>query len=282
MNELDEIIPYIRKKEWLLFIGAGLSKIAGCYDWNSVLDDMLDHEVMRGRVDKDQIKENQKFSNDELLDFCEKEFIKVGKENVYWGILRKIIHKNPEKYYKQYFPLLKKIKEIDPFTTIITTNIDDCLEESDLLDSERIFYELDDFKVQNLNPHGIFHIHGYKERFKESILTRSSYIQRYRNTRFQDFLTSIFEKYTFLFIGYSLRDTDLKNIIHQIAQKRKHFILVPEEDNYNTSEITVYLDQYGVKIINYGQIREFPEVLNDWISGKFGIPGILKEEFSND
>ncbi len=282
MNELDEIIPYIRKKEWLLFIGAGLSKIAGCYDWNSVLEDMLDHEVIRGKVNKEQLKRNQKFSNDELIDFCKKEFMKVEKEHVYWGILRKIIRKNPEKYNKDYLPILKKLKDIDPFTTIITTNIDDCLEESDLFDNERIFYELDDFRAQNLNPHGIFHIHGYIEKFKDAILTRTSYNQRYRNTQFQDFLRGVFERYTFLFLGYGFRDTELKNIIHPIAHKRKHFALIPEEDNYNTSNITLYLDQYGIKIINYGQIKEFPGVLSDWISGKFGMPGILKEEFSYD
>ena len=281
MNELSEIIQYIRNKEWLLFLGAGFSKIAGCYDWNSVLEEMLDHEVIRRKVNIEDIK-SQKLSNDELIDFCKEEFKRHGRENVYWGILRRIIHKDPEKYKSQYLPLLSKLKEIRPFSTIITTNIDNCLEESGMFDPERIFYEPNDFDTANLNPHAIFHIHGYIEKFKEAVLTRDSYIQRYRNTRFQDFLKEIFTQNTFLFLGYSLRDTELKDIIRQIDNKRKHFALVPEEDKYTPSEIAVFSELYKIKIIIYGQRKYFIKVLKNWISKNFGRLGVHGEALSND
>lgn len=280
MNELNEIIQYIRKKEWLLFLGAGFSKMAGCYDWNSVLEEMLNHEVIRRKVVREDIK-SQKLSNDELIDFCKEEFKRHGRESVYWGILRGIIHKDPEEYKSQYLQILSRLKEIRPFTTIITTNIDNCLEESGMFDPERIFYELDDLITANLNPHGVFHIHGYIEEFKEAVLTRSSYIQRYENTRFQDFLKEIFTQNTFLFLGYSLRDTELKNIIRQIDNKRKHFALVPEEDKYTPSERAVFSELYKIKIINYGQRKNFSKALKDWISKNFGRPGVQEEALSN-
>ena len=47
MNRLNKIIPHISNKRCALFIGAGLSRIAGCQDWDTMIEGMLDDPSIR-------------------------------------------------------------------------------------------------------------------------------------------------------------------------------------------------------------------------------------------
>lgn len=278
MNELSEILPYILNGQCVLFIGAGISKIAGCYDWDSVVREMISHDVIKKRINPNEL-DNNRLANEELIEFCLQEFTNSGKENDFWGIVRKALMKDPKKFQIEYLPLIRKIKEIEPFPKIITTNIDNCLEETRLLDLSKIFYELDEFNINNLNKSNtcIFHIHGYIEKLKDSLLTRRRYLQRYRKDEFQEFLRGMFSSYSVLFLGYSLRDSEIKDIILQTHTDMKHFALVPVDDGFSHSEISVYLDLYKIKIIVYGDKKNFGYLLKNWIDRNF-VRVNLKED----
>jgi hypothetical protein len=56
MERLNSILPFIKEQSCALFIGAGLSRIAGCYDWDSIVKEMLDHPLVKSKgVDKDEL-----------------------------------------------------------------------------------------------------------------------------------------------------------------------------------------------------------------------------------
>ena len=149
MRELNEILPYISDKKCILFIGAGLSKIAGCYDWDSVVKKLTEHEVIKKKIKLGDI-EKSRLSNEEWIDFCQQELSSNGKENDFWGIVRRAVMREPTKFQNIYLPLIKKNREIKPFPNIITTNIDSCLEDAEIVKLNKIFYEANDFNISNL------------------------------------------------------------------------------------------------------------------------------------
>ena len=46
MEKLSKALPYILHSECVLFIGAGISEMAGCYDWDTVVQNLLKHPVL--------------------------------------------------------------------------------------------------------------------------------------------------------------------------------------------------------------------------------------------
>jgi len=269
MDKLNEILQYVLKGECIIFIGAGLSKIAGCYDWDSIVKEMLVHEVVKNKINITELDQSQ-FSNEEVIDFCQREFDRAGKEDDFWGIVRKALIKDPKKFNEVYIPLIKGISKITPFPRIvITTNIDSCLEETQLFPLNKVFYEPCDFNIQKLNGSGIFHIHGYVENLKKCLLTKRRYIERYKENGFNNFLDKLFSDYSTLFLGYSLRDSEIKNILMRAQNKKKHFALVSNDDGFTSSELTIFSDLYKTKIIVYGERDTFQNQLIDWIAKNF-------------
>lgn len=279
MDRLNDILPYIREQRCALFIGAGLSRMAGCYDWDSIVKEMLDHTLMKnkGIKTKDLIG---KVRNDELIEYCQQLFIEGNEEHQFWGIARRAITFNPGLFDRQYLPFVKSIRQIQPILKVaLTTNIDNCLEHSSEFDLSKVYFKVHDFTEEKLNGSGIFHIHGYIEEFEKSLLTRNKYIPRYKENNFQNFLKGYFWKYSILFLGYSLRDQEIKDIILETKDDRKkHFLLIPEEDNLSSSEINLYQDMYGITTVIYGRQDDFSNIFAEWVNRNFRVTSLKSQE----
>ncbi|MCL5023939.1 MAG: hypothetical protein M1497_11365 [Nitrospirae bacterium] len=130
MDRLNEILPYMREQRCGLFIGAGLSKIAGCYDWNSIVREMFTHSVVtRKGIKLEELPSDSR--NEDLILFYKQLFIEGNEEDAFWGIARRVIYPEPELFKNDYLPLIKKLNQMSPKPKImITTNIDDCLEST--------------------------------------------------------------------------------------------------------------------------------------------------------
>jgi len=270
MDRLNKILPYILENKCAFFVGAGLSKVAGCYDWDSVVQKMLDHPLIRGKgINRDELVGAA--LNEELIDYCQQLFLEGNEEHQFWGIARKAITFNPELFNTNYLPLIKIIKQISPSPPIIlTTNIDSCLEHTNEYDLSEVYFKTDDFTEHKFNGSGIFHIHGYIEEFEKSLLTRKKYISRYQESGFKTFLKEFFTKYSVLFLGYSLRDQEIKDVILETKDEQKmHFLLVPEEDGLTSSKISLYYDMYRIVTIVYGRRDSFPSIFGEWVNRNF-------------
>ncbi|RJQ53130.1 MAG: hypothetical protein C4526_07135 [Nitrospiraceae bacterium] len=272
MERLNAVLPYIKHNKCALFIGAGLSKIAGCYDWDSVAKKMLDHiEIQESGIKKEELIGDME--NEKILNYCFNIFKRNGNENTYWGIVREALVPDVKLYPEKYFPVIKLLKLITPFPQIITTNIDNCLENTKEFNLSEIYYKTEHFIETNLNSSGIFHIHGSEYDLEKSLLTREQYIPRYREASFRRFLKSLFKKYCVIFIGYGLRDREILDIMQETNDNNKyHFLLLPEEDMsnlFNSSTLTVFKELNGIESIIYGKRNTFPIVLEDWITKYF-------------
>lgn len=280
MDRLNDILPYIREQRCGLFIGAGLSRIAGCYDWDSIVKEMLDHALIKGKgIDsKDLI--GKKLRNDELIEYCQQLFTEGNEEHQFWGIARRAITFNAGLFIGQYSSFVKSLKQIQPMLKIVlTTNIDNCLEHTKEFDLSKVFFKGVDFTADRINGSGIFHIHGYIEEFEKSLLTRNKYIPRYKENEFQNFMKCFFRQYSVLFLGYSLRDQEIKDIILETKDDRKkHFLLIPEEDGLSTSEISFYHDMYGITTVVYGKRDEFSGIFTGWIDKNFRVTSLKAQE----
>jgi hypothetical protein len=272
-------LPFIKEERCALFIGAGLSRIAGCYDWDSIVKEMLDHPLVKSKgIEKNELMGRMR--NDELIGYCQQLFLESNEEHKFWGIARRAIMFNPALFDKEYLPMIRTLKQIDPTPKVIlTTNIDDCLEYTNEFDLSTTYFKVEDFTEHTLNGPGIFHIHGYKEEFEKSLLTRGKYVPRYRNKAFQEFIKRFFKKYSVLFLGYSLRDQEVKDIIFQTKDEhRMHYLLIPEEDGFTSSEMSFYQDVYGMVSVVYGPRNNFRKILAEWVDRNFRVTSLKQPE----
>lgn len=271
IDELNEIVPYIKNRKCILFIGAGLSVIAGLYDWDSFVRVLLKHPATGLKYNSNEISESR-LGREQLVEYCYSKFKDNGKTKEFWDIVReRLLLKNPKMFADKYLPLIQRIKKIEPFpTTIITTNIDNCLEEARIIEPIEVFYKPNEFTINNLNNGGIFHIHGYIEQVENALLTESKYLEMYKDNNFREFLRQIFCKYSVLFLGYSLRDRKLLEIIFQENKNMNepHFALFPEDEIIDLDR-DPFFTLFRIKIVGCGSKEKYWEILTNWIEKNF-------------
>jgi len=271
---LDESLNYFFDKKVVLFVGAGISRIAGCYDWNSVIKNLLNDDNLFKDIDKgDFIKSRER--NNVKIQFLKNRYINEGKEKKFFAILREAITPDPKLYYKDYIPFIKSLRNINPFPIILTTNVDSCIEDSGQLGYEKIYYEINDFVIENLQEGSIFHLHGYKENFLSSLFSYEEYRNYYEKKSFKEFVNYVFTNYCIIFIGYSLSDDELRQLLNIFNKKNriKNYILVPENE-FSETDIAVNKELYDLYTIEYGKVDNFPEIFSSWIAKNFKVEPI--------
>lgn len=265
LEQLDEIIRYIKKKTCILFFGAGISKIAGCNDWASIVNKLINHEI----ITKSPVVIGPGIggrANSEIIEYCYRLFNKNDAIDEYRAIIRTAYLKRHDLFNDQYLPLINKIKKIDPLPgTIVTTNIDDCLEEARVYDSPNIYYRNDHLNASSL-VQGITHLHGYIESFDDSIWRRSQYVDWYKQPNICSLVEAMLVNYNVLFLGYGFGDNEILDIALNCQSDNLHFALMPTGKIENKH---MYQELYNIKIIEYGQIEEFSAKFSNWIERNF-------------
>ncbi len=90
----NRILPNIMENKLAFFVGAGLSKTAGCYDWYSVVQEMFEHPLIKSKgIKKDELLRNARY--EELIDYCKQIISAGGREHHFWEIAHKAITFNP-------------------------------------------------------------------------------------------------------------------------------------------------------------------------------------------
>ena len=95
---LDEVVHYFKEKKVIFFFGAGISRIAGCRDWKSIIEDLLNDDCIPSHINKDDFI-NSKQKNNLKIEFLQKHYFKAKKEKEFWGVLRKATTFEPELFY---------------------------------------------------------------------------------------------------------------------------------------------------------------------------------------
>ncbi|MBL4747905.1 MAG: SIR2 family protein [Magnetovibrio sp.] len=229
------------------FIGAGLSQLQGCPDWNGFADKVLHELIILGILNHAEHKQlasmpaRVKLSIARKLERTKK--VSVRYENIF------IPNKN-EMIGQQINASLDRISK-----TLVTTNYDKLLDTlppaeyknnpaadtdtSSVLRRDPI-YMPGDFTKENLKKaeSKVFHIHGSVRAPENMIVSTDEYLRRYStsasdstgNREYLDFLKLLFNEKSVLFIGYGANELEileyvfLKNL-NKKSHVREHYVL---------------------------------------------------------
>ncbi|PIK17803.1 SIR2 family protein [Prevotella intermedia] len=246
----------IEADDLVLFIGAGLSWNLKNTDneslegWDKMVKSITSHLNKKGHITDElkqscdalksietlEILENREISKKEVGEFI-KHYFALGKENDF-------------SFHKKLFSLSTKI---------ITTNYDRAFEEAVPELQSKKAYRTKDYELNRLkkDPIFLFKLHGCIDHLDSIILFPSDYNELYdikgREAEHALYVLRnlIFNK-TFLFIGTSLGDPQVKGIIEEIKRiqgiyGQKHYIIVfkPLENPLNSLapiEVTSYTE----------------------------------------
>lgn len=253
--EIYQAINNLRRakenNELVIFVGAGVSKNSGLPDWKELIK-QFSEKINYDKCGWCKFKDKGVCSEhcEEKTNFSQEEYLKIpqyfynqdkSENNIdYFNIISKNINTNVEA--NDIDDLILKIFP----KHIITTNYDHLLEKS--FDYHSMLYQVitkdEDLLVKHSQNY-IIKMHGDIDDIHSIILKEDDYLN-YSQTHIviETYIKSLLLNNTFLFVGYSLNDNNLKMIfswIDHIAKEKnagdhlkKHYIIsnVLEDENY--------------------------------------------------
>lgn len=271
-RELLDNINIIRNKadngKLVVFVGAGVSRnVEGMPGWYALVKAMAD-AIHYSKCDdckhrEDGCEENcrlrEEYSNDEFLKIPQ--YVYNKNPDLYNHILAGQIREVSEDA-----PLSKAIFNINP-THIITTNYDTLLEssKSELREQYQVIVRDKDL-LDSTNNKYIIKMHGDLHDKSTIVLKEQDYLNYSQNrVLIELFIKSLLTDHTVLFLGYSLNDYNIKQIISWLNFMRsqnnalegvKVGYIVFDEKSIDERQQT-YFENNSIGIIN---IHNIPQV----------------------
>lgn len=219
----ERLLSLVRREQVSLFIGAGFS-IEACapsvYDLKTViLDEIYDKKM----------KESHKEDNlADLSDFYVNE-VCFGSRNSLIKIMNKAFEFTPKCMDDH-----KLLARIPHFKRIFTTNYDTLLENSYAYNDVQVVRNDADCAYIG-KPVTIFKVHGDFTNPDSVVITSSDYREFFTNNKnpmMWNMVTSEFATKNILFIGYSLEDNNILDIIGKVSNAQKNnqnemFLIAP-------------------------------------------------------
>lgn len=280
-QKLLESINLIREKaennKLIVFVGAGVSRnVEGMPSWYALVKAMAD-AIHYSKCDYCKHRNGCEGNCRLQEEYSSDEFLKIPQY---------VYNQDPELYNKilagqikevsEDAPLSKAIFDINP-THIITTNYDTLLEssKSELREQYQVIVRDKDLLDSTKNKY-IIKMHGDLYDTSTIVLKEQDYLNYSQNrVLIELFIKSLLTDHVVLFLGYSLNDYNIKQIISWLNYMRsqndalegvKVGYIVFDEDNIDERQQT-YFENNSIGIIN---IHNMPQVEN--------IPTSLKIE----
>jgi len=273
-----EIIDAVNNENLAVFIGAGVSRIIGCMGWDELAKNLVNKCFLTKKEDG-SLCINFKEKESLLQNKNHKKTITICHHILKQNSLEDIFYKELEKSLEADEELLKFQNIYDELYGLrglfVTTNADEYFD--DKFHVQRRVYKKKDFDPSNIDQMKLYHIHGSIMNRNSLIFTVPDYIQRYNDSQFIEFLKTVFNKYTVLFVGYGMAEFELLDFLitkfdSNKEKELKHFILLPfykgEEDILDFEQS--YYNSMGIRVIafekdekGYGQLYE---VIKNWNS----------------
>jgi hypothetical protein len=269
------------QRKLIPFVGAGVSQLGGCPDWNEFANAALKFFVKKGKLTHAQLNQISSLSSrvklSVALDLQEQHDLPIDfKELLKPSVAKKDIG-------DEVYANLSKLA-----TTFVTTNYDDWLDKNPPTafrvdeaifqskpqnTSRQIFYKRSDISVENLldAPNAVFHIHGSMHDRDSMVLTTVKYLNLYSSHRiegkgepenlFLTFLQTLFRLKNVLFIGYGLDELEVLEYIVQKGldempennEEPRHYVL----QGFFTHELELarslesYFCQFGIGLLPF-------------------------------
>lgn len=207
LSSIDNIRNASNNSKLSIFIGTGISMNSGLPSFAELINHFVIDLGMTRKID---------YSIDECIIIPEKYYLQYG-ENQYYKTIEKYLPTNvkPTKLHNIIFDLKPQF--------IITTNFDNLLEKTinNLGESYHIIKSDNDLSFSN-NQKLLIKMHGDLE-LKNIILKESDYLSY--SDKFplvENYIKSIFSTNITMFLGYSLNDYDLRQILQWLRNRQDY------------------------------------------------------------
>ena len=283
------------------FIGAGVSRLAGCPSWIGFADGALQLLIRTGNLsysEYDQIKDLNPRVKISLARALAKE---KGVAIDY----RALLHTVPKHEHKDGCDLYSNLFRLG--NVFVTTNYDEWLDDdripqstplarpenvdSTQLNRMRVVYKVEEFLPSLLSrPKTVVHLHGSVNEPEKMILTTQDYLRHYANDRWSTnrgqenqvltMLEELFRNKTILFIGYGLEEMEIleyaisKASTREYGKKREqHYMLrgfLSHEYSLSQSLASYYMNEFGIKMVSFNRDErdwsQLTNVIEKWAS----------------
>ena len=228
MVDFKELINSIRKENITLFIGSGFSLKAGAPSAYSLVNAI-----------NNTLPEDEKIDGNDL-DKVSEEYEQMHNRESLMKIIRDKMSFIPTDTSDH-----QKLTRIPHIHTIITTNYDTLLE--DIYGQEKCYVVRNTQDLTNLSKDkvNIIKIHGDFQSEESILLTKQDYTNYFVKTKdslLWKFVQAEILTKDILFIGYSLEDSNVLEIIKQVkketnGQPRKFFLIAPGLKSYKVNRL---------------------------------------------
>ncbi|CEJ49181.1 SIR2 family protein [Xanthomonas citri pv. bilvae] len=252
----DDLVEDLARRRSVIFLGAGVSKNsindAGerPADWIEFLSTLA---VQIVDVET-KVAVERCISGGDLLTACEIAYKTLRPENFRTRLLQAFSQKrfHPARIHEELVRIDSRI--------VMTTNFDkiyDSLAMSMLHGDVLVkTYSDDDVaEVVRRSNRCILKIHGSIDAASSAIITRSDYARlRVKHAGFYRVIDALFATHTFLFLGASMNDPDIRLILEDYANQyehsRPHFVVMPN-GHLHARELEVLEESMNVRAIFY-------------------------------
>lgn len=297
---INDIYNAEKQQSLLFFIGAGVSISQGYPDWNKYVDELIqfwkvnlinitnDERTFYPKVYRNDyiildILLKSKLSNKRKVDLVNHMIKKYSKA---------INSKESDKIYNQYVLSFEKfffqdmpplnpdngiLREITKLkANFITTNYDANIEQNLKSQEEKNINISNNYSEipSNLIYPSVIHIHGTPNSNPEYFISSaSSYNFMYlEENSYIDLMRTLFKKeksYTMVFIGCSLEEEEIMNLLSKKVKNIKLYALMKRDDNEDFNQFIrdYYSKKYDINIIWYGKnYNELPLFLEEFVN----------------
>lgn len=270
----DEIIEAVNSNNLIIFVGAGVSNIAGLPSWKELADRLFEKCKDLTYID------NQQYDITKTKVTDSKQLITIAYE------LHRKNGNIPAFHAEMTNQLTQKEKDIEPAALdvfdfckfanamVLTTNADLLLDG--YFEQSLTFDDIDNQEWLS-NAAFLVKLHGTIKNPQTLVFTSSQYLERYSNSSFQYFLRGVFSSgKTVLFIGYGLSEFELLEYMispfgsRQDNMASKLFVLKPYfsyEEPYKDN-MDLYFENMHIRQIPYSKDKngynQLADVLKYW------------------
>ena len=236
-----------------IFIGAGVSKLAGYKLWDELKNKLVDYfwekrKEMPGELDY-SLCNNLKIHEAIIETF---DYLYIMDRELFISGVKEIFDTDERNSSNEIYQFLNKLNNGNSF--FVTPNIDRGLQKYLGIPNEHISI----YPTFTNPPKHINYLHGRIDFEDTWILTSEQYIKGYKaydnDTPCMNILTHIFESYNILFIGYGLREDEIMQAILKTGKRKLHYWLEPFSRNtkdFIKIRSTTLKGNYNIMLIPY-------------------------------
>lgn len=289
------------------FVGAGVSRLAGCPSWGQLADDVFRYLIQAGKFSYSQLEQIKNLNPRVKLSFARR-LAKDSKVSVDYKTLlcsdKTSDNEAGRRIYRSIFALGnifvttnydKWLDEYIPSTSVLLTP-SEAPSNTPAITPMRVIHHANEFIPALLNePNTVIHLHGSVLEPEQMILTTGDYLTHYANdrgpaeakqeNRVLTFLEYLFSHRTVLFVGYGLDELEILEYVLLKAGKRfkvdsgepRHYILqgfFSHEEVLLRNFRSYYLNECAVELIPFRRDdKDFSQLLDVLEDFAQKIPG---------